>query len=279
MEHGLSTLGRTGNVVLNLRPIRSSDGDDPFSCGEALYAKASLGRCASDNRLELLKKTQREDAVLKKVLGYVEGGWPAYLPADEVLLRPYFENRDKIVVVDDILVYGDRLVIPSVDRFDILKLIHQGHLGITKCRERARTAVWWPGMSSQIADMVRSCVSCRKISNVVREPLIRSDFPNRPWERVGSDLFFLEGKWYLLVVDYFSRYVEVDLLSELSSLEVVSRLRSIFARHGIPEMLISDNGPQYSSEAFSEFTRTYNFVHVTSSPKHPQSNGAAERAV
>ena len=213
------------------------------------------------------------------VLGYVEGGWPAYLPADEVLLRPYFENRDKIVVVDDILVYGDRLVIPSVDRFDILKLIHQGHLGITKCRERARTAVWWPGMSSQIADMVRSCVLRRKIFNVVRKPLIRSDFPNRPWERVGSDLFFLEGKWYLLVVDYFSRYVEVDLLSELSSLEVVSHLKSIFARHGIPEMLISDNGPQYSSEAFSEFTRTYNFVHVTSSPKHPQSNGAAERAV
>ena len=134
-------------------------------------------------------------------------------------------------------------------------------------------------MFQQIAEMVKSCVSCRKLSNVVKEPLVRSNFSRRPWERIGSDLFFLNNRWYLLVVDYFSRYIEVELLSELSSLEVVNRLKGLFARHGIPEILISDNGPQYASDVFAEFAKTYAFCHVTSSPRHPQSNGAAERAV
>ena len=80
-------------------------------------------------------------------------------------------------------------------------------------------------------------------------------------------------------MDYYSRYIELALLKELNSLETIDHMKSIFARHGIPELLISDNGPQYASKEFKEFSTTYGFKHVTSSPKHAQANGAAERAV
>jgi hypothetical protein len=134
-------------------------------------------------------------------------------------------------------------------------------------------------MSQQIAELVRKCELCRKESAVQQTPLLRSEFPPRPWEKLGSDLFFIDSKWYLLVVDYHSRFIEVALLDDLTSSQIISHMKSIFARHGVPELLISDNGRQYASEEFALFAKTYGFTHVTSSPRHPQGNGAAERAV
>ena len=99
------------------------------------------------------------------------------------------------------------------------------------------------------------------------------------WQRVGTDLFEWKKTDYLLVVDYYSRFIEVAKLTSTTAASVISHLKSIFARHGIPEVLVSDNGPQYSSAAFQNFSKEYEFSHVTSSPKYPQANGEAERAV
>ena len=108
---------------------------------------------------------------------------------------------------------------------------------------------------------------------------MRSPLPQRPWEKIGTDLFELKGKSYLLLVDYFSRYIEVVKLSSTTTKSVVAAMKPVFARHGIPDMIVSDNGPQYSSQEFQEFAEDYGFQHVTSSPYHPQGNGEAERAV
>ena len=109
--------------------------------------------------------------------------------------------------------------------------------------------------------------------------MIVEDFPDRPWQVLGTHLFHFKGRDYLLVVDFYSRYIEMALLSSTSSSMVVHHLKSIFARHGIPEKLRSDNGPQYSSYEFKQFCKSYGIDHVTSSPMYPQSNGSAERAV
>lgn len=94
--------------------------------------------------------------------------------------------------------------------------------------------------------------------------------------KVGSDLFELNGKTYIVVVDYFSCYMEVQTLTKTTSTAVISILKSLFVRHGIPSILVSDNGPQYSSKEMQEFAALYGFQHVTSSPHYPQSNGMAE---
>ena len=96
---------------------------------------------------------------------------------------------------------------------------------------------------------------------------------------VGTDLFGWKGEQYLVIVDYYSRYLEIAKLSSTTSSAVITVLKSVFARHGIPEVVRSDNGPQCTSKEFSQFANSYGFKHITSSPRYPQSNGQAERTV
>ena len=139
------------------------------------------------------------------------------------------------------------------------------------------SSVWWLKMSGQIREMVQTCPDCAKYSTPPREPMISSTLPDYPWQRVSSDLFQVHR--HLLVVDYYSRYPEVVKLTSTTSESIITSLSSIFARHGIPEELISDNGPQYSSQDFEDFAKRYGFQHTTSSPHYPQGNGLAERTV
>ena len=131
----------------------------------------------------------------------------------------------------------------------------------------------------QISQLVQNCGVCAKQSRPGKEPLMTSDLPKYPWQVVGTDLFELNRLNYLLVVDYFSRYPEVIQLTSTTSASVISPLKSVFARHGIPEIVRSDNGPQYSSSEFGSFASSYGFQQLTSSPRFPQSNGQAERSV
>ena len=111
------------------------------------------------------------------------------------------------------------------------------------------------------------------------EPLLSSDFPDYPWQHVVSDLFEWKKSKYFLVIDYYSRFIEIARLSTATSNDVITHMKSIFAHHGVPESLTSDNGPQYAADMFKTFAKEYGFTHLTSSPRYPQGNGAAERAV
>ena len=105
------------------------------------------------------------------------------------------------------------------------------------------------------------------------------EIPDRPWSRLGTDLFTLHNKDYIVLVDYYSDYVEVSRLKDTTSAALIKFLKEQFSRHGIPDVLVSDNGPQYVSNEFAEFAKVWEFKHVTSSPYHPKSNGKAESAV
>ena len=126
---------------------------------------------------------------------------------------------------------------------------------------------------------MHNCTECLKAPRQRPQPLTPTPLPQLPWQNVTSDLFEWKQKTYLLVVDYLSRYIEIACLNHPNTTEVVTHLKSIFARHGIPESLTSDNGPQYSSHEFAEFSKDYEFEHRASTPYFPQGNGEAERAV
>ena len=171
--------------------------------------------------------------------------------------------REEQSTANGIILKGSKMVIPSTMRKAILNKIHKGHLGIEKSRRRARETVYWPGMNSDISQMIDNCTVCLQFKPLqVKEPLIPHEVPNRPWQRVGADLCTFDGKEYLVVSDYYSLYPEVVTL-----------------RHGLPDILVSDNGPQFSSSEFSDFAKDWGVSHITSSPHFPQSNGLAESAV
>ena len=134
-------------------------------------------------------------------------------------------------------------------------------------------------MSNQITQLVHNCQVCAKETLPRTEPLISPPLPEYLWQVIGTDLFEFKGLHYLIAIDYFSRYPEVTKLASLSSEGTIAALKAIFARHAIPEIVRSDNGTQYSSDAFREFATVYGFCHLTSSPHYPKSNGLVERAV
>ena len=162
----------------------------------------------------------------------------------------------------------------------LVKKLHSSHLGVEGCLRRAREVMYWPGMNQEVKDVVSVCSTCNAYRpEQCKEPLLPHDIPSRPWSRVGIDLFQLYDQHYLVTVDYFSNFFEVDKLSTTSATQVITKLRIHFARYGVPDVVVSDNGPQFACEEFKQFATRWQFSHVTSSPRYPQSNGKVENAV
>ena len=158
-------------------------------------------------------------------------------------LKLYLPVATKLTCQDGLLVRGNRIVIPASLRLDILERLHSGHQGISNCRERAQQSVWWPGLGRQLEEVTRSCMECCNNRSQAPEPLIPSIFPTLSWQRVATDLFEWQGSKYVLIVDYYSCYIQTSRLSNESSAEVIRHIKSIFVRHGIPQTVMSDNGP------------------------------------
>lgn len=127
--------------------------------------------------------------------------------------------------------------------------------------------------------MVKNCPTCAEFRHVPREPLVSTALPERPWWRLAVDLFEFREETYICVVDYYSRFIVADRLENSEAITIVKVMRRLFTLMGVPNSLVSDNGPQFTSLAFKDLMRTWDVTHYTSSPRNPQSNGAAERAV
>ncbi|XP_064468401.1 uncharacterized protein K02A2.6-like [Ornithodoros turicata] len=233
---------------------------------------------ASADMLTRIKTETAKDPTLSRVVKHCSEGWPDQktLPCEE---RRYAECSAELCVVEGLLFKGDRMVIPSLLRKEVLSNIHAGHQGVSRCRARARTAIWWPSIGAHIEDFVRRCSICQEHRKPGRAPLLLTPLPERPWEEIGMDLFTLQGENYLVIVDYYSRFFELIKLKATTTTDVIRGLKPIFARFGVPDVVRSDNGPQFASAEFRAFMKEWNILHRTSSPYYAQSNGAAERTV
>ena len=211
-------------------------------------------------------------------MSHCENGWPEKQHVKRAI-EPYYQFSGELTVQQGLLLKGTRLFIPTM-RLDILDKLHEGHLGMTKCCERGKRLVWWPGLSKQLEDVIQNCNVCIKERSNKVEPLIPSVLPDRARQKISTDLFELNGKPYLLCTDYFLRFSEVALLSKSTTApDVITHLKSWFARHGIPDKVVSDNGPQLQASEFAKFADDYRFNHELRSPKYPQSNGEVKWTV
>lgn len=234
----------------------------------------------SDIKLKQFQTETRKDLTLCCLKETVEQGWPKNKEAISSLILPYWNFRDEITVADGILFKSHKVIVPNSMRVEMLDIIHEAHLGMLKCKSRAREALFWPGMARDIELKVAKCEVCAENANRnPKEKLLQTEISNRPWSKISVDLFHFKGHDYLLSVDKYSNWPEIAKLDDLSSDNTIMYMKSQFSRYGIPDEVYSDNGPQFSSHSFAKFSKDYGFEHITSSPIYPQSNGHAERGV
>ena len=225
-----------------------------------------------------IQKATRRDPVLGKVYHYVIGGWPSHVP-DE--LKPYKNRETELSTENGCLMWGVRVVVPQSLHAQVLKTIHANHPGIARMKAIARSYFWWSGLDKAIEEMGKTCHTCQANQpNPPTAPLHPWIWPDSPWKRIHIDFAGpFQGHSFLVVVDAYSKWPEVAVMSSTTSEKTINVLRTMFAQHGLPEQLVSDNGPQFTSSEFSQFLQNNRIKHILSAPHHPASNGLAERFV
>ena len=183
---------------------------------------------------------------------------------------PYYPYRAELSVVYGLVFKGDSIVVSSNMRKEIKEKIHQGHMGIKKCKVRARQVVFWPGINAEISEMVLQCPASIKYQQAQKkQPLKSHDVPAEPWYKVGMDLVSYRNKDYLVIVDYLSNYPEVCPLNNTPSSTIISHVKSIFARHGIPKIVISDMGHNFQVLSLNNTQKSVNLHMRHQAPSIP----------
>ena len=105
------------------------------------------------------------------------------------------------------------------------------------------------------------------------------EIPIHPWPKIAMDIFYFDGASYLLIIDYTSRFSVVKKITSMTAQHIAGQMKLVFSEYGLPETIISDNGPSYSAEAFHKLIKDYSVNHITSSLYYPQSSGLAKKYV
>ena len=243
------------------------------------------------NLLELLETTPvsadqikhwtARDPLLSQVLNYVMKGWPEELGPEQKPLQPYWSRRTELSALDGCLLWGTRVVVPLPGRQALKLELHEGHPGICRMKSLARCYIWWPGMDAELEETVRCCKECQmNRADPPTAPLHPWEWPKEPWSRLHIDYAGpMFNKMFLVVIDSYSKWLEVFPVNGTSSQATIEKLRGCFATHGLPRQIVSDNATCFTSAEFAEFTSRNGIKHTTTAPYHPSSNGLAERAV
>lgn len=230
-------------------------------------------------RVDDICKHTEEEHELKELIKLILTGWPedkSQVPNSAV---PYYNVRNELTVQNGVIFRGEREVTPKSLHRDMLQRIYASHLGIDGCQRHARECLYWPRMISEVKDYVQQSDVCRSTDSMQqKEPLQPHDVPSRPWAKVAVDLFHLNGQQYLLIVDYFSGFWEVEPLPSTLLSDVIKKMKMHFVRYSMPDVVVSDNGPQFAAQEFQCFSKTWQFQ-LNATSHYPKSNGKGENAV
>ena len=225
-----------------------------------------------------IKEETRRDRTLGKVNECVMSGWESEDISDD--MQPYYTRREELSVEDGCILWGRRVVIPPKFRAQLLQELHEEHPGVGRMKALARSYLWWPGLDGDIEAQVRSCTPCQVTRQDPAEaPLIPWEWPERVWQRVHLDFAEKGGQQFLLAVDSHSKWLEVFMMPDIKTGRTLDALRSMFARYGVPEVVVTDNGPTFTSAEFGDFMRMNGVRHKRTPPYHSASNGQVERCV
>ncbi|XP_060742372.1 uncharacterized protein K02A2.6-like [Tachysurus vachellii] len=228
---------------------------------------------------EQVRSWTQKDPVLSRVREMVHRGFLQDLIGTE--FDPFTSRKDELSVQDGCVLWGARVIIPSVGRSEVLKQLHQCHPGVARMKALARSYVWWPKLDQDVERLVKTCRVCQEHRNVPAvAPLHPWNWPEKPWQRLHVDYAgpFM-GKMFLVLIDAHSKWMDVYPVNSATSAVTIECLRTSFSNHGLPELVVSDNATCFVSMEFKEFLKKNGVRHVTSAPYHASSNGLVERAV
>ena len=225
-----------------------------------------------------IQRATQSDPILKQVYQYTTKGWPNGIPDT---LKPYHTRQSELTVEGGCLLWGMRVIIPQSLQQALLQELHRDHPGVSRMKALARSYLWWPKLDQDLEKLAKSCQACQSVKQAPpTAPLHPWVWPTKPWQRIHIDYAGpFQGNMYLVVVDAHSKWPEVFEMSQSTTVKTITALRHLFATYGLPEQVVSDNGPQFTSEEFKEFMTGNGIKHIRCAPYHPASNGAAERFV
>lgn len=220
-----------------------------------------------------------KDPLLSRVRRLVAAGWTVEDP--DYNLEPFHHRRHELSIIDGCILWGSRVTVPKEGRELILQQLPECHPGMSRMKSLARGFVWWPKIDTEIDNLVKQCNTCQQDRPMPPRSLIHLwEYPKRPWQRIHIDHAgpFL-GHTYLIITDAYSKWIEAKIVPSTSKEATIKILRSLFATHGIPEHIVSNNGKGFTSHDFEAFNRENGIRHSCTSPYPPSSSGLAERAV
>lgn len=238
----------------------------------------------SDSRLSEIMEETEKDPSMQQVIEFVQRGWPASADRVSENVKVYYGYREELSTQNGLVFRGDRILVPHILRRKLVDSCHVSHNGVEATLKLARANLFWPGMSSQIKEVVARCNVCAKFAASQQNPPMKShSIPVHPFQMISMDVFFAEYQGhkrnFLVTVDHYSDFFEVDLLKDLTPQSVIAACQQNFARHGTPQRVLTDNGTNFVNRQMVKFAKDWDFELVTSAPHHQQANGKSEAAV
>lgn len=221
------------------------------------------------------------DPVLTKVTQLLRAGTRT-CPTQDRSLIPFRPVWSELSLGAGLLLRGERVVLPQSLVKDAIQLAHEGHMGIQKTKQYLRSCVWFPKMDSLTETAIKGCIPCQAVTpGSRREPLQMTPLPAEPWQLVAADIFgpLPSGEKILVLKCLRSKWPEVCIFLRNQATNadgVISAMEKLFAIHGIPDVIRTDNGPPFNSATYKQFSRNYGFQTQKVTPLWPEANGQAE---
>lgn len=239
----------------------------------------------TNERIEEIQRETMADETLNELSNMIVNGWPSEKYKVPDRLRCYYPFRNELSWQKGLIFRNKQIVIPTRLQKKMIERVHVAHQGMEYTVNFAKENIFWPGMTAQIKETIKSCAACLKYArNQQKQPMQSHITPKYPFQIVSMDIYFSrrpsgsQAK-YLVTVDHYSDFFEIDEMKDLTPDSVIKACKKNFSRHGVPQLISTDNGTHFVNEKFKRFAKLWDFQHSTSSPHHQQGNGKAESAV
>ena len=191
--------------------------------------------------IEEIQHASSQDVHLQQLKIFTIAGWPHTKDELHTDIRPYWLYRDKLVVIDSVVLKGRHIIIPDSLKQQVLAQLHTNHMGIEKTKLLACESVFWHKINADIEAYIKVCATCLEFQQTQpKEKIMHHNIPLRPWEVISADVFHFKNKHYLCIVDYNSKFPVVKRLDGLSADNLINMVKTIFAEYGIPCKLMLD---------------------------------------